>query len=213
MTLYRMLIIGDSHIPRRAKEIPQPLLDKINQSTEDQQFDYTFFTGDLVKYQEFLDFLSSKTKNNVFVVMGNMDYYSGNRDAPIYQQLAIKIGKDNKKDLVLGLTHGSQIKERGNHSQLEQLAQEKRYDILISGHSHQEEIVLRPSGILLLNPGSVTGAWSFIASQIPAFIILTIDSESKTLEVTLYQLDKKSSQIKSKVAHFRYADDKIEIES
>jgi putative phosphoesterase len=210
MSTYKTLIIGDAHIPRRAKEIPQPILDTIRGLTEEKPFDYTFFTGDLVKYQEFIDFLSSQTKDEVFEVMGNMDYHAGNRDAPIYQELKIDMGQDNRTELVLGLTHGNQIEDRGNHSQLERLAKKQGYDVLMSGHTHQEEVTLLPSGILLLNPGSVTGAWSFIASKVPAFITMTIDSQDGRLEVTLYQLDKDARQIKSKPYSFKYTDDKLQ---
>lgn len=213
MTTYKVLIIGDSHIPRRAKEIPQPILDEINELAEEDPFDYTLFTGDLVKYDEFIEFLSSKTKGEVFIVMGNMDYHSGNKDAPIYRELEVNIEKEGNNTLVLGLTHGSQIQDRGNHSQLEKLARERGYNVLISGHTHQEEIKLRPSGILLLNPGSVTGAWSFIASKVPAFIMMTIDTQNGRLKVILYQLDSKSGQLNSKTYYFNYTADKIQEEA
>jgi len=213
MKTYKALIIGDSHIPRRAKEIPEPILDKINKIAEEEPFDYTFFTGDLVNYDEFIEFLSSNTKRDLFIVMGNMDYYSGNKDAPLYQELELNIEKEGNNNLLLGLTHGSQIQDRGNHSQLEKLAQEKGYNVLISGHTHQEEITLRPNGILLLNPGSVTGAWSFIASKVPAFIILTINTQNGRLKIILYQLDTKSRQLNSKTYYFNYITNKIQEES
>ena len=212
MTIYRILIIGDAHIPKRAKEIPQPILDTINELTEEQQFDYTFFTGDLVTYQSFTEFLSQNTRNNVFEVMGNMDYHAGNRDAPIYQKLTINI-ENEPTDLILGLTHGNQIENRGNHSQLERLAKERGYDILMSGHTHQEEVTLLPSGRLLINPGSVTGAWSFIASEIPAFINMTVNTEDGRLKVTLNQLKGKSEPMKLTRYYFKYSAGKIQREN
>ena len=148
-----------------------------------------------------------KTKNKLFVVMGNMDYFYGNRDTPIYQKLDI-VFKNNEK-LALGLTHGSQISPRGDLSQLENLAIERKYDILISGHTHKEEIFLTNKGILLLNPGSVTGAWSFVASRVPSFIELDINEVTKEIIVDLVQIDKNSGEIISLKSHYYYENNRI----
>ncbi|MHA2087961.1 MAG: YfcE family phosphodiesterase, partial [Promethearchaeota archaeon] len=168
--MVRILLIGDSHIPNRAKDVPDQIYSKLNELSEPEPFDYTLFTGDLVSFPGFIEFLDSKTKIRLFIVMGNMDYHYGNRDAPIYQSLDIEF-IDNDR-MIVGLTHGAQIRPRGDHKQLEILANKKNYNILISGHTHQEEITLTENGILLINPGSVTGAWSCVASRIPSFIEL-----------------------------------------
>ncbi|MGM0468646.1 MAG: YfcE family phosphodiesterase [Promethearchaeati archaeon] len=209
MTEYFLLAIGDLHIPRRAKTIPEEILDKISQLTSPNLFDYTFFTGDLIDYHDFLDFLKSKTKNDVFIVMGNMDYYADNRDAPIYQDLVIQMENRPHNMLNIGLTHGDQIQERGNHHQLEKLAENKNFNILISGHTHQEEIFLTKNGILLLNPGSVTGAWSFIASGIPSFITITISPSINNIKTTLFQLDKKNNEIDQRTYYYTFQDNRI----
>jgi hypothetical protein len=204
-----MLLLGDSHIPRRAKEIPQPILDEITRLANKELFDYTFFTGDLISYEEFIDFLDSKTKKPLFRVMGNMDYYAGKRDYPIYQELEIPIIERDQEKLRIGMTHGSEIKNRGDHSELEDLAREKGYNILISGHTHQEEVVLRKTGILLLNPGSITGAWSFIASGIPSFIQLFLNSESRDIKVILNQLKQEDHQITKTKSYFMVENNQI----
>jgi len=209
MTEYFLLAIGDLHIPRRAKTIPEEILEKISELTSPSLFDYTFFTGDLIDYNDFLDFLKTKTNHDVFVVMGNMDYYVGNRDAPIYQDLAIQMEKSPHNILNIGLTHGDQIQKRGNHRQLEELAKNKGLNILISGHTHQEEIFLTRNGILLLNPGSVTGAWSFIASGIPSFITISISSSTNDIKTTLFQLDKKNNEINQKNSYYTFQDNRI----
>ena len=116
----RILCIGDSHIPNRAKDVPEQIYNKLNELTTIELFDYTLFTGDLVKFPSFIDFLDSKTKHNLFIVMGNMDYHYGNQDAPIYQSLEIDFGDNNK--MIIGLTHGAQISPRGDQEQLENLA-------------------------------------------------------------------------------------------
>ncbi|MFX1503508.1 MAG: YfcE family phosphodiesterase [Promethearchaeota archaeon] len=191
--MVRILCIGDAHVPVRANDLPMQIYGKINDLTNTELFDYIFFTGDIINFPKLLDFLNQKTKRTLFRVIGNMDYYYGIRDSPEYQKLDI-IFEDNIK-LTLGLTHGVQVKPRGDHDQLESLAIERKYNILVSGHTHKEEVFLTSKGILLLNPGSVTGAWSFVASGIPSFIELSIDNKIKEIIVKLFQINKKTREM------------------
>ena len=191
--MVRILCIGDSHIPNRAKDLPEKIYNKLDNLTKDGLFDFTFFTGDVIKFPILLDSLNLKTKKKLFIVMGNMDYYYDNRNAPIYQKLDVIF--EDKDKMTLGLTHGAQIRPRGDHSQLENLAIEKKYNIIVSGHTHKEEIFLTDKGILLINPGSVTGAWSFVASGISSFIELNVNESTKEIVVDLIQIDKRSREI------------------
>ena len=206
--MVKLLLIGDSHIPQRAKIIPEKIHDKLSELAEKELFDYTFFTGDLIKCSEFINFLSLKTLNDLFIVIGNMDYFGGNRDASIYQKL--KLTLFNNEKLVIGLTHGHQISPRGDHSQLEHLAIENNFTILISGHTHKEEIYLTDKGILLLNPGSATGAWSFVASGIPSFLEVNINEKTKNFDVKLFQLERKSDKIIDKKSYFMFNNNRIQ---
>ena len=122
--MLKLLAIGDSHIPRRAKRIPDEIIENLNQLTETELFEHTFFTGDLIKAPEFLNLLNLKTKRNLFIVIGNMDYFGGNRDAPMYQELEFTFS--NKELISIGLTHGHQISPRGDHIELELIAIEKK---------------------------------------------------------------------------------------
>ena len=193
-----LLAIGDAHIPQRAREIPPKVYEKLEILTRDRLFDYTFFTGDVIDAPKFLDFLKLRTKRDFFRVIGNMDYYSGNRDAPIFQKLKLH------NQLLIGMTHGAQVSPRGDHDQLELLAMEKEYNILISGHTHKEEITLTKSGILLINPGSITGAWSFVASQIPSFIIININEDTGQINIILYRLNAREDIISETQDYFRF---------
>ncbi|MFX1308693.1 MAG: YfcE family phosphodiesterase [Promethearchaeota archaeon] len=202
------MCIGDSHVPIRAKDLPAQICKQIDESTQTELYDYTFFTGDLINFPKFIDFLKQKTKKRtIFRVIGNMDYYYGNRDSPNYQKLDISL-KDNDK-ITLGLTHGDQIKPRGDHSQLENLAIENEYNILVSGHTHKEEVFLTKKGILLINPGSVTGAWSFVASGVPSFIELYINENNKSIIINLFQFDKQSREIAVSQSNFTLKDNRI----
>ena len=205
--MVRILCIGDSHIPFRVKDLPMQIYNKINNLTSTELFDYTFFTGDLINFPELLIFLNQRTKRSLFKVIGNMDYYYGKRDSPTYQKLDISF-EDNDK-ITLGLTHGAQIRPRGDHDQLEILAQENGYTILVSGHTHKEEIFLTNKGILLINPGSVTGAWSFVASGIPSFIELSVDEKTKKVVINLFQVDKSTRKIMLSEFDFTLKDNQI----
>jgi len=204
--MIKLLAIGDSHLPRRAKSVPDQIIKKLEKLVEIEKFDYTFFTGDVVNAPKFMNFLNLITKKNLFVVIGNMDYYGGNRDAPVYRSLNISMG--NNDNLIVGLTHGHQVSPRGDRSQLELIAIEKSFNILISGHTHKEEIFLQKD-ILLLNPGSVTGAWSFIASGNPSFITLSIIEKTGEINVVLYQYDIKAAKLKDIKSYFVFENNKI----
>ncbi len=205
--MLKLLAIGDSHIPRRVKEIPLQVYEALEKLTESGLFEYTFFTGDVIDAPKFLDFLKLKTRRDLFIVLGNMDYYGGNRNVPIYQKLEIPM-KENES-LVIGLTHGDQISPRGDHSQLESLASERNYHVLISGHTHHEDVALSENGTLLLNPGSVTGAWSFVASGNPSFLIITIEESTSNIDIDLYILNKKNDRFEERRFNFLYKNNKI----
>lgn len=202
--MMRLLLLGDAHLPRRAQKIPEPILSEIEKLTKDSLFDYILFTGDLIESQDFIKYLKPKANRQFLRVLGNMDYYGGNKDAPLMEDLVIEF--PNNETLLVGLTHGAQIQDRGNHSQLEDLALENSFNILISGHTHKEEIFLTNKGILLLNPGSLTGAWSFLASKIPSFIQLIIQPEN-LLKVILYQL--KNKKISKSEHNFRFENGRL----
>ena len=207
--MIKILAIGDSHIPRRAKIIPEQITTKLEQIVKTEIFDYLFFTGDVIKAPEFMNFLSSITKRDLFSVIGNMDYYGGNQDAPIYQQTKISLESNN--ELIIGLTHGHQISPRGDHSQLETLAIKNNFNILISGHTHKEEVKLTTKGILLLNPGSVTGAWSFVASRNPSFIVLNINENTGDINIILHRYDIRAAKFRDLNSIFIFENDKIEL--
>ena len=205
--MVRCLIIGDTHIPRRAKDVDYLIYNKLTELANDNLFDFTLFTGDEIQAPIFIGFLESKTKTKLYRVIGNMDYFDGNRDSPVYADLYIYFSDDTK--ITIGLTHGAQIEPRGDHKQLKALAIEKSYNILISGHTHHDSVRRTKNGILLLNPGSVTGAWSFVASGIPSFITLDINEEDKSITLDLFKLDRKSGQFSEVKYSYIYHNNQI----
>ena len=204
--MVRILITGDSHIPRRASTVPDEIYREINKLIGSNRFDYAFFTGDLIKAPKLMDFLNNISKNKVFKVIGNMDYYGGNKNLPQSQNLLIKLTEVSS--ISIGLIHGHQVHPRGDHSQLEFIALENNYDILVSGHTHKEEVYLTREGILLLNPGSITGAWSFIASGNCCFIDLDVNEHSKAIQAKLYQFNTKNARFSVTENFFLWIDRK-----
>jgi len=198
--MIKLLAIGDSHIPRRAKNIPVQICDMLERSISNGKFDYTLFTGDVVKAPSFMNYLKKITKTEVLIVVGNMDYYGGNHNYPVYQHIEISL--ETKGNFTVGLTHGHQINPRGDHAQLETLATDNNYNILISGHTHKEDVVLTNNGVLLINPGSVTGAWSFVASRNPSIIELIFDEGTGEIDVFLRQYEIRSSKLREKKYSF-----------
>ena len=136
-----------------------------------------------------------------------MDYHYGNRDSPIYHRLELVLTP--KTTISIGLTHGSQIRPRGDHIQLEKFAEEKKINILVSGHTHKEEVFLTKNGILLINPGSATGAWSFVASGNPSFVLLKINENNKEIHINLFQIQKNSKELINLNFNFTFKNNKI----
>lgn len=128
-------LISDTHIPDRARILPQNVLDAF------ANVDLILHAGDLtsLKAIEELEDLAP-----VMAVQGNMDRAKG-IDLP-------KARVIEAEELRIGLVHG-EVYPRADTQQLLYLAKELNADILVSGHSHQPKIEQK-EGILLLNPGS-----------------------------------------------------------
>ena len=168
----RILVIGDFHIPDREKTIPSQILEEI----QNTQFDLILCTGDLTNPEIFNQLESLGPVRNV---IGNMDYYFGNRIFPRFEVIKL----DNYE---LGLIHGTGIRPRGNPEQLSKIANEMNVDILISGHTHLQSVRIF-NDKLLLNPGSATGSWGGGPSTgVPSFQILEkVNDELRITNIAL----------------------------
>ncbi len=133
----KMLIglISDTHIPDRARVLPQKVIDAFS------DVELILHAGDLTS-PRVIEELESLAP--VMAVQGNMDRANGINlpKAKIVEAEGLKIG----------VIHG-EVYPRGDSDQLLYLAKEFDVDILVSGHSHQPKIEQK-EGILLLNPGS-----------------------------------------------------------
>lgn len=177
-------MIGDSHVPDRARELPSQLKTRL---TEVGKFDAVLFTGDVVRSREVPRLLEglAKSRKEVFLVQGNMDAFAG-VDLPEFQLVDLAL------DVSAALFHGHQVHRRGDHRLL--LAHADKFDaqLVVTGHTHAHDVHLdEKSGRLLLNPGSCTGAWSFVATGTPSFVVVALDDAGGgelVLEVKLERL-------------------------
>ena len=128
-------LISDTHIPDRARQMPQNVLDAF------KDVDLIVHAGDLTSLEviEELERIAP-----VMAVQGNMDRVNG-----INLPKAKTIEAEGLK---IGIVHG-EVYPRADTQQLVYIAKELDADILISGHSHQPKIE-KKDGVLLINPGS-----------------------------------------------------------
>ncbi|MEX2684789.1 MAG: YfcE family phosphodiesterase [Candidatus Sigynarchaeota archaeon] len=184
----RVLAIGDFHIPDRTFVVPPELDASIMRIANKQNFDLVACTGDLTKADQLEPFLASWSRD-YFVVQGNMDY-----DARNVKHFPRNIVFDTRNYirgfdvLKFGLIHGHQVSPRGDLEGLAEIAKELGVHVLISGHTHASSINLyqRASDghqVLLINPGSATGAWSFVATLLPSFMVIDIEQSKQGLDV------------------------------
>lgn len=101
---------------------------------------------------------------NVHIVRGGYD-----EDSSFPESKVIQIGQ-----FKIGLIHGHQIVPWGDPLSLAAVQRQMDVDILITGHTHRNE-VNEYEGKWFINPGSITGAYSSLTAEVaPSFILLAI---------------------------------------
>ncbi|WEU39762.1 MAG: YfcE family phosphodiesterase [Candidatus Odinarchaeum yellowstonii] len=166
-----ILILGDLHIPGRAKEINPIIREHLERRKSD--YEVILCTGDLTSTTA-LEYIT--TLGVVKAVRGNMDHL----ELPEYIV-------ENIHGVEIGLIHGDQVYPRGDPNLLSKIARGLKVRILVSGHTHSS-FSLECNQIILLNPGSITGAWGGgDYSGIPEFMELQFNSD-KSLTVILNKL-------------------------
>lgn len=163
-----IIALGDTHIPGRARNIPEPILNEIRKASPNK----ILFTGDAI-IPSVIDEL--KRIAPVVSVKGNMDTMDGPREDVI------------DWDAKILLFHGTGISPRGDHKQLEALAMKRECKLVVTGHTHKPE-VWTGAKTIILNPGSATGAWGGAGEENPPSVML-LDSNQKLLRVTLLSLE------------------------
>jgi vacuolar protein sorting-associated protein 29 len=106
---------------------------------------------------------------NLHIVQGDFDDFSNQASVPFPEARIVQVGMFR-----IGVIHGHQVVPWGDAAALARWRRKLSCDILISGHTHQNQ-VLEYDGHYHINPGSITGAYSAITKVVtPSFILLAI---------------------------------------
>ncbi|MBZ6247148.1 metallophosphoesterase family protein [Streptomyces olivaceus] len=134
----RLLLVSDTHLPKRAKELPAPLLAEIPRA------DVVLHAGDWVDTAT-LDLLEGRSRRLVGVY--------GNNDGPALRARLPEVARADLGGLRFGVVHetgSAQGRERRCAARFPDL------DVLVFGHSHIPWDTTADTGLRLLNPGSPT---------------------------------------------------------
>ncbi|WP_462316199.1 metallophosphoesterase [Methanobrevibacter sp.] len=156
-------LISDTHIPDRARILPQKVLEAFS------NVELILHAGDLTS-PKVMDELEEIAP--VMAVQGNMDRANG-IDLP-------KAKVIEAEGLKIGVIHG-EVYPRADSDQLLYLAKELNVDILVSGHSHQPKIEQK-EGILLLNPGSP------IVPRLADRTVMLLEIKDKAVDVEIVKI-------------------------
>lgn len=156
----KYIVISDLHIPERAKEIPEEILEVAKRA------DGIICAGDFTT-KDVYGKLKSANKNLIGV--------RGNCDRLNLPEFVIFEEKGKK----IGVTHSHHL-GRGNVEAIFSLAKSKGLDIIIFGHTHTP-LVEKKENILLINPGSANGIESCRGeSSGKTYGVLELNGELKT---------------------------------
>jgi uncharacterized protein len=134
----RLLIMSDTHVPRRARDLPAVLWQAVEEA------DVTVHAGDWVDVS-LLDLLEERSRRVVGVY--------GNNDHGVLRERLPQVARVEIDGLRWGVVHetgSAQGRERRCSAAFPDL------DVLVFGHSHIPWDTTTESGLRLLNPGSPT---------------------------------------------------------
>ncbi len=161
--------MSDTHLPKRAKELPAELLDRIPEA------DVVLHAGDWADTAT-LDLLQARSRRVIGVY--------GNNDGPELRERLPEVARAELGGLRFGVVHDSgpaQGRERRCAERFPDL------DVLVFGHSHIPWDSMAPGGLRLLNPGSPTDR-----RRQPYCTYLTAEAAGGALtEVRLHELPRR----------------------
>jgi uncharacterized protein len=162
----RLLAIADTHVPRRARDLPAPVWAEVDRA------DVVIHAGDWVQ-ESLLDRLAERSARLVGVY--------GNNDGPRLRARLPEVAEVELAGVRFAVVH-----ETGPAQGRERRCAERfpRCDVLIFGHSHIPWDTVTDTGLRLLNPGSPTDR-----RRQPTCTYLTLHARAGHLhDVTLHHL-------------------------
>ncbi|MFF8726768.1 metallophosphoesterase family protein [Streptomyces sp. NPDC015171] len=134
----RLLLMSDTHLPLRAKRLPERLLAELPEA------DVVLHAGDWVDTAT-LDLLESRSRRLIAVY--------GNNDGPDLRARLPEVARAELAGLRFGVVHETGPAQ-GRAARC--AARFPDLDVLVFGHSHIPWDTTAPGGLRLLNPGSPT---------------------------------------------------------
>jgi hypothetical protein len=164
----RLLLLADTHVPRRARDLPAQVWDEVAQA------DVVLHAGDWVA-SGLLDELTTKSARLVACW--------GNNDGP-----ELRSRLPERADVTLGGLRFTVVHETGaaagRDARMSRLYPDT--DVLVFGHSHIPWDTTTSSGLRLLNPGSPTDRRS---QPFCTYLTARVDNGA-LVEVVLHRLQK-----------------------
>jgi putative phosphoesterase len=136
--LMRLLILADTHVPTRARELPARVWDEVDRA------DVVLHAGDWVDVA-LLDEMESRAARLVGVY--------GNNDGSELRARLPEVARVELGGVALAMVHETGA-SRGREQRCARDYPD--VDVLVFGHSHIPWDTCAPSGLRLLNPGSPT---------------------------------------------------------
>jgi putative phosphoesterase len=136
----RIVILSDTHIPHRAKELPEGIKAEISSC------DAIIHAGDFTSVDFYQDL--QLLKKPIYAVRGNMD------DDDLFSLLPEKL-VFAIEGLKVGLYHGIGAPWGIEKKVLEKFQDDKDLNLIVFGHSHRP-LKKEEKGLVLFNPGSPT---------------------------------------------------------
>jgi uncharacterized protein len=159
----QLVITADTHVPRRAKDLPAPLWRAIERA------DVIIHAGDWVE-AALLDAIEARARGRLIGVYGN-------NDGPDLRSRLPEVAEAELEGVRLAVVH-----ETGAATGRERRCA-TRYagkDVLVFGHSHIPWDSTAPGGLRLLNPGSPTDRRrqpyaTFMTAEVSAGALTRVD--------------------------------------
>jgi len=134
----RLVLTADTHLPRRARDLPAPLWEAIDAA------DVVIHAGDWVD-ELLLDQLTARSRQLLAVY--------GNNDGPGLRARLPEVARASLAGVRVAVVHETGAKT-GRERRCDALF--PACDVLVFGHSHIPWDTTTPAGMRLLNPGSPT---------------------------------------------------------
>jgi putative phosphoesterase len=166
MDRQRLAIIADTHVPKRARDLPPELWELVEAA------DVVVHAGDWVEVS-LLDALEARARRLVAVF--------GNNDGPELRERLPEVARATIGGVDLAVVHetgpakGREERCSGEYPDV---------DVLVFGHSHIPWDSTAPSGLRLLNPGSPTDR----RRQPRCTYLTAVAADGALRDVTLHEL-------------------------